>query len=198
VRRGGGPALARRGLAGAQKKARRERRELVFVDESGLYLLPGLVRTYSPAGLTPVVYEWQTRDHLSVMTGLTPRGRLLTLVRGEALHSGHCAEFLARLLRAGGRWLVVWDGSPIHRGQPVRELLAAGGARRVHLERLPGYAPELNPVEGLWQHLKHVELRNTVCLDLDHLRDELRLAIARLRHKPGLAEAFFRGAGLSL
>jgi putative transposase len=59
------------------------------------------------------------------------------------------------------------------------------------LERLPGYAPELNPVEWLWQHLKNVELRNVVCLDLRQLRDELRLAVARVRHKPGLLQPSF-------
>jgi transposase len=181
------------------RQARREGRDLLFVDESGFYLLPGLVRTYSPAGLTPVVYEWHTRDHLSVMTGLTAGGRLFTLARERALNGRHCAGFLGRLLRRSGRrWLVVWDGSPIHRGRQVKAFLAAGGARRVHLERLPAYAPDLNPVEGLWQHLKRVELRNTVCLDLGHLREELRLAIARVRQKNKLAESFFAGAGLDL
>src|SRR5437660_8745650 len=47
-------------------RARRERRVLAFVDEAGFYLLPGVVRTYAPEGLTPVIHEWQTRDHLSV------------------------------------------------------------------------------------------------------------------------------------
>src|SRR5512138_982919 len=50
-------------------QARRERRTLVFVDESGFYLLPGVVKTYAPRGLTPVLREKQTRDHLSVMGG---------------------------------------------------------------------------------------------------------------------------------
>src|SRR5262249_7687083 len=59
-----------------KKRARHERRTLVFVDESGFYLLPGVVRTYGPKGLTPVIYEWQTRDHLSVMGGVTPAGKL--------------------------------------------------------------------------------------------------------------------------
>src|SRR5947209_5123064 len=72
------------------KEARRAGRDLLFVDESGFYLLPGLVRTYSPAGLTPVVYEWHTRDHLSIMTGLTAGGRLFTLTRGRPLNGGHC------------------------------------------------------------------------------------------------------------
>ena len=169
----------------------------MFVDEAGLYLLPGLVRTYSPAGLTPVVYEWQTRDHLSVMAGLTRRGRLSVRVRADSLGGGDSAAFLGRLARRG-RWLVVWDGSPIHRCAPVRELLASRPlGRRLWLERLPGYAPELNPVEGLWQQLKHVELRNVACLDLDHLRQELRAAICRVRQKEWLTNGFFRGAGLT-
>jgi transposase len=170
----------------------------VFVDESGFYLLPGLVRTYSPAGITPVVYEWQTRDHLSVMAGLTRRGRLFTLVRDEALRAADSAGFLAHLLRHWGRkLLVVWDGSAIHRGQEVRDLLASRPlGRRVWLERLPGYAPELNPVEGLWQHLKNAELRNVVCADAEQLREELRSAVARVRHRPSLLKSFFAGAGL--
>jgi transposase len=168
------------------------------VDESGFYLLPGRVKTYSPCGLTPVVYEWQTRDHLSVMAGLTRRGRVYTLVREESLGAAASAGFLARLLRRSPRkLLVIWDGSSIHRGREVRELLAGGAARRLHLEALPCYAPELNPLEGLWQQLKHVELRNVVCLDLGHLREELRLAVARVRHKVPLARSFFAGAGLS-
>jgi transposase len=169
----------------------------MFVDEAGLYLLPGLVRTYSPAGLTPVLYEWQSRDHLSLMAGLTRRGRLSLLVREEALGGADSAAFLGRLARRG-RWLIVWDGAPIHRCGPVRELLASRPwGRRLWLERLPGYAPELNPVEGLWQQLKHVELRNVVCVDLRQLREELRLAVARLRHKGRLAASFFEGAGLA-
>jgi transposase len=89
------------------------------------------------------------------------------------------------------------DGSPIHGGGAVRGLLAARPwGRRVWLERPPCYAPELNPPEGLWQQLKNVELRNVVCLDLEHLREELRLAIGRVRQKRWLA-ASFRGAGLT-
>jgi len=58
------------------RRARRERRALVSEDESGFYLLPGVVKTYAPEGLTPVLREKQTRDHLSVMGGMTPEGRV--------------------------------------------------------------------------------------------------------------------------
>src|SRR5262249_10600235 len=107
------------------KEARKERRTPVFGDEAGFYLLPGLVRTYAPEGRTPVIRQKATRDHLSVMGGLTPEGKVYTLVRQEALTGTHVVEFLTHLRRvAGRRLMVVWDGSPIHRRAAVKEFVA--------------------------------------------------------------------------
>jgi transposase len=182
-----------------RRRARRQQRALVFVDEAGFYLLPGVVKTYGPKGCRPVVGEWQTRDHLSVMGGLTPQGKFYTLVRQEPLNGLHTVEFLGHLLRQTERdLLVVWDGSPIHRRKEVKEFLADGAGRRIHLEPLPPYAPDLNPQEWVWQHLKHVELRNLACLDLEELHEQFHLALARLRRKKHLAQSFFAGAGLEL
>jgi transposase len=178
-------------------EACRERRTLVFVDESGFYLLPGKVRTYAPEGHTPVLHEWQTRDHLSVVGGVTLTGKLYVLVRQESLNGLHTIEFLKHLIRhIGPRLLVIWDGSPIHRRVAVSDFLNGTAGRGVRVERLPAYAPDLNPVEGAWQHLKHVELRNLVALDLEDLHLDLHLAIGRLRQKPHLIYSFFVGAGL--
>ncbi len=137
---------------------------------------------------------------LSVMAGFTPAGKVYTLVRPESLSSTHSVVFLEHLLRhTATKLLVVWDGSPIHRWKAVQAWLAKGGAKRVQLELLPGYAPDLNPWDaGGWQHLKHVELRNVSCMDLEELHLELHLAIGRLRQKPHLIHSFFAAAGLSL
>jgi transposase len=182
-----------------RRRAHRERRALVFEDESGFYLLPGVVKTYAPEGLTPVLREKQTRDHLSAMGGMTPEGRVYTLVRQESLNGLHCIEFLLHLLRvAGERLLVIWDGSPIHRRAEVREFVASTRGR-VRLEALPGYAPDLNPWdEGGWHHLKDVEMRNLVGRDLDEWHQELDLAVGRLRQKPHLIQSFFAQAGLAI
>jgi len=75
-----------------RRRARRERRVLVFEDESGFYLLPGLVRTYAPEAHTPVIRAQQTRDHLSVMGGMTPAGKVYTLARQESLNGRHSIE----------------------------------------------------------------------------------------------------------
>jgi transposase len=182
-----------------QRRARRERRVLVFEDESGFYLLPGLVRTYAPAAQTPVLREKQTRDHLSVMGGMTPAGKVYTLARQESLNGLHSVEFLVHLLRvAGPRLLVIWDGSPIHRRTAVTDFVTRTRGK-VWLEALPGYAPDLNPWdEGGWHHLKDVEMRNLVCRDLEEVHQEFHLAIARLRQKPHLIRAFFAQAGLAV
>jgi transposase len=183
-----------------RRQACRERRALVFVDESGIYLLPGVVRTYGLKGQTPVLEERLSRDHLSVMAGVTPAGKLYTLVRQESLSSSESVVFLKHLLvQTGKKLLVIWDGSPIHRWGAVQEFLADGGAKRVHLEALPGYAPDLSPLDqGCWQHLKHVEMRNVSCMDMEELHLEFHLAIGRLRQKPHMIQSFFAAAGLSL
>ena len=105
-------------------------------------------------------------------------------VRERAFRGPEVVEFLRHLLRhLPGPLLVIWDGAPIHRAQPVKDFLAQGAAARLQLEQLPGYAPELNPDEGIWHYLKYVELRNLCCADLAELQLELRLAVKRLRHK---------------
>lgn len=105
--------------------------------------------------------------------------------------------FLEHLLReVAGGMVIIWDGAPIHRSQVIREFLANGAAQRLHLERLPAYAPELNPGEGLWQQRKGVELRHVCCVNLPHLRRELRDAVTRVRRKPRVIQSFFRGARL--
>lgn len=66
------------------------------------------------------------------------------------------AAFLKHLLRYLDRILVVWDGLLAHRSKKVKQLLAEEANGRVHLEQLSGYAPDFNPKEGIWNHLKRV------------------------------------------
>jgi hypothetical protein len=90
-----------------------------------------------------------THDHLSVISGLTHTGRLLLQMQERPFCGPDIVRFLQHLLRhEPGKLLVIWDGAPIHRAQVVRDFLAQGAAARLHLEQLPGYAPDLNPDEG--------------------------------------------------
>jgi transposase len=176
--------VADRALARPSSKALSERRTIVWVDESAFYLLPAVARTYAPRGETPVRRVPLSKDHWSVIGGLTATGRLLLQMQEAAYRGPTIVQFLQHLLRhLPGQLLVIWDGASIHRAQPGKDVLAAGAAARLQLEVLPGYAPELNPIEGVWRYLKHVELRNFGCDDLPELRRELGLAAKRLRRK---------------
>ena len=191
--------LAEGALARSQKGAEQEGRTIVWVDESGFYLLPAVARTYAPRGQTPILRLPLTRDHLSAISAITPQGKLYLMVQETAYHSEDVVRFLKHLLRQiPGKLLVIWDGAQIHKAQPIKDFLAKGGAKRILLERLPGYAPELNPDDGIWNYLKHVELPNVCCHDLPELRRELRLATARLRHKRNIIQACFTQRGYQL
>jgi len=100
--------------------------------------------------------------------------------------------------RIEGKLLVIWDGSPIHRGRAVKDFLAGGSSSRLQLEQLPGYAPDLNPDEGIWKHLKCVELKNLCCRSLSELRIELRKAKKRLRHKRDVILGCIRQPGFEV
>lgn len=159
--------------------------------------MPARVRTYAPRGQTPVLKSWQSYDHVSVMSGLTLAAQLYTRTCDRALRSTDSVAFLSHLhQQLGCPLLVIWDGSPIHRGVVI-DFVQQEAEAYIQLESLPAYAPELNPTEGVWQHLKDVELRNLTCANLAALHHELHLAIMRLRSKPRLLQACFARAGLS-
>src|SRR5215210_7374061 len=99
-----------------------------------------VVRTYAPVGKTPVLKEKLTRDHLSVMSAITLEGKLYMTFQDRAFKGEDAVSFLKHLMRQiEGKLLLIWDGSPIHRGGAVKNFLASGAARRVQLEQLPGY-----------------------------------------------------------
>jgi transposase len=186
-------------VAFPQKRALKEGRTIVFCDQSGFYLLPRVVRTYAPVGETPILHERLSHDHLSAMSGITLDGKLYMIEQDRAFKGEDAVRFLKHLMRRiPGKLLVIWDGSPIHHSQAVKDFLSSGAASRLQLEQLPGYAPDLNPDEGIWKHLKCVELKNLCCQSLAELRVELRKAKERLRHKKHVILGCIRQPGFEV
>ncbi len=133
---------------------------------------------------------WLTHSRASICPSSAGSPRMAPAVpagAGESLRQRRLHRFLgAAQGQIPGKLLIIWDGAPIHRSKAVQEYLSGGAAKRLWLERLPGYAPELNPDEGIWRYLKYVELRNLCCRDIGHLREELDQAAARLGDRPDL------------
>jgi transposase len=162
-------------------------------------LLPLAVRTWAPRGQTPLLRVKLTHDPLAAISSITLDGRLFVQVREQSYDSAAVVGFLRVLLRkVAGKLLVIWDGAPIHRGKAVKDFLKRGAAKRLHLEPLPGYAPDLNPDEGLWNYLKRVELGNVCCTNLAELEHEVIKARERLRRKRAVLQACTRHAGYTI
>ena len=164
----------------------------MFVDEAAFYLLPAAVRTYAPQGETPVL-RYRYWDHVSAISAITPAGKLYTGTQETSFDGPAIVRFLKHLdHHIPGKLLVVWDGLPAHRSHAVKEFLRAQPTQSVYLAQLPGYAPDLNPDEGVWNYLKRVELKNVCCHNVPELRTELRKAVNRLRHKSPIIQGFVR------
>jgi len=176
----------------------------VFWDESGASLLPVTRRTWAPRGVTPVIrhrFKWK---RASMAAGLCygSRGGGAQLAfhhQADAYNTETLIGALGELRRAlgGQKATLVWDGLPAHRSLAM----AAWLRRQRHwlvVERLPGYAPDLNPVEALWANLKGVELANLAADTLQEVTAAAERGIQRIRSTHWLAYSFLRHCGLSL
>ncbi len=137
-------------------------------------------------------FTWKT---LSAIAGVSWWNFYFRLFPGS-IRAPQVVEFLAHLLRhVRGKMLVIWDGLPVHRSRLVKQFVAGQDAR-LQLERLPAYAPELNPVEYLWGYWKQHELPNLCPKNFGELSYHARQALRRMRRRPTLVKAFWKQAKL--
>ena len=174
----------------------------MLIDESGFLLNPVVRRTWARQGHTPVLPSWgRHRDKVSVIAaiGVAPQRRRLGLFfHTDAKHyidAPAVAGFLRSLLRQlRGRVIVLWDGGTNHKGPFIRAVGA--DFPRLHLERLPAYAPDLNPVEFLWSHLKHGCMPNFIPQDVQHLDQVVQAHLRAAGQSPGLLKQLWKGSKL--
>jgi transposase len=160
-----------------RREAMQTKAHLVWIDESGYLLAPLLRRTWGLRGKTPVLRQRaRHRDKVSAIAAFTlsPSGRRRGLYfetyPKAYINNVKVAAFLRQLLRHLRRpVIVVWDGGNMHKGDPIRQMLS--DFPRLRVERLPAYAPELNPVEHLWGYTKYGHMANYAPYDIDELHE---------------------------
>jgi transposase len=184
-------------LADAQKKARRERRVVLFIDETGLSQRPTRMRTWAPKGCTPVLQYSFNWKQLTVIAALG-RGHFYFRFTHGPIRKSDLVQFLKTLQRIIGRkLLVIRDGLPQHRSKFVTHYLRSTQPKIV-VEYLPGYAPELNPSEYIWAYMKQHELAN---LCRDTLSEVKAFACRRLKsmqHRAALIASFWKQSSLKI
>lgn len=173
-----------------------------MIDESGFMLQPVVRRTWAPKGQTPIQYSWDRHDRLSVIAALTlaPQRQRLGLyfqLRQDNIRFEDVMTFLHLLHRHLRRkFILVLDRYSSHR-KAVR-LLQEAGVDWFEVEWLPSYAPDLNPVEMVWNHTKYADLANFIPENIHHLEYAVTTSITETRKMNCLKQAFFAHARLKL
>lgn len=185
--------------------ARQRGAYLVFLDESGFQLTPSVRRTWAPRGETPILDAWDRRDRISAISSITvsPMHQRLNLYfellpANENAHAEDIVAYLGHLRdRLRSPLTVLWDGSRIHdRSGLVRDFLAQHP--EIVTERLPAYAPEINPDELVWGWTKYGRLSNLAAWNTDWLFDHVIEALCYLRQHPEQLAAFIEHTKLPL
>ena len=177
---------------------------MIFLDESGLLMAPVVRRTWSPCGQTPIVVQ-RTRHHqkVSVIAALiiSPRRRRVRLCwrlhPAVNIDTAKVRAFLGQMSRqVRGHLVLIWDRLQAHRSPKIAAFVRRH--RRFHLEPLPPYAPELNPVEYCWSWLKTNPLANHTPADAAALAQVAREHVRQLQRRPNLLWSFIDHSPLPL
>jgi transposase len=173
---------------------------VLFLDETGLMLQPLVRRTWAPRGERPVMYCWDRHDRLSVIAGLTLSAQrrrigLYFAIHRQNVKTPEIEAFIRQVQRQVSRPLVVvMDRLPAHRSAAKR----LSDDPRFAIEWLPGYAPDLNPVEPVWSQTKYCDLANYVPEDVLDLEIEAEMALEVTQANQALLRSFFQAAQLKL
>lgn len=200
---GAGRILEDGAVAGDKKNAAQQRAWIFFEDESGFSQQPSIRRTWAPRGQTPVLKargnHW-SRTSVAAALGFRwdgGRSRLLARSKPDSHDTESLMAFLKDLKRfvQGRRVILVWDHLPAHRSKVMKRFLFEQRAW-LQIEWLPGYAPDLNPAEGVWNNIKAREMAN-FCPDyMDEAVAAFGRGLKRVTHSRRLRFAFLLHAGL--
>jgi transposase len=168
-----------------------------------MLMAPLVRRSWSVRGHTPVLRQRGRSQHkvsaIAALCVLPKRNRIalyFRLHRDANINTERAMDFLEHLQRQLHTPIVlVWDSFQAHKGQLITQCVLP---RSAHLEYLPPYAPELNPVEYLWAYLKTNPLANDPAFDLHTLAQRARRAAYCVQRRQNLLRSFFRHTGLPL
>ena len=179
------------------RRAKREGADIFFWDESGFRADAVHGRTWGLRGETPVVHRPGQRQSISAASAVNARGAFWFCTYKGALDGERFVELLKQLMRHRKRRLhLVLDGLPAHKKTVVKDYLrSVGGKLTLHF--LPGYAPDLNPDELVWSHVKRTGTARNPLQKGEQLQDRIETELLALQRDRPLVRSFFRAPSVS-
>lgn len=183
------PAIARR--------AKRDRADIHFWDESGFRADAVQGKTWGAKGRTPVVSVPGQRQGISAASAVSAKGAFWFATYRGGLNGDLFVELLRRMMRGRRKPLhLILDGLPAHKAKAVKQYVA-GLEGTLTLHFLPGYAPDLNPDELVWSHAKRTGNARRPLQRGEKLEDRINAQLAEIARKPALVRSFFKHPNVS-
>jgi len=172
-------------------RAKRVGAKIFFLDEAGVRSDQVLGRTWGLRGQTPEVATSGRRQSVSAISAINAHGAFWYEIYPERLNASRFVELLKHFMR--GRKspvFLVLDGHPAHIAKAVAQYVQSLKGR-LELHFLPGYAPELNPDEFVWNHLKRQGVSKKPLRRDESLRSRVQTDLAAIQSRPALVRSFF-------
>lgn len=180
-----------------RKKAKRLGATIFFLDEAGFQSDPPLGRTYGLKGHTPVVVTSGQRQSINVISAVTARGEFWAATYTGKLNAEAFVAFLQNFMKGRrGKALLVVDGHPAHKANIVKQYVQSLKGR-LELHFLPPYAPDLNPDEFVWSHMKTNGVSKRPLKKNESMRERVEEDIASIQASPELVRSFFSAASVA-
>jgi transposase len=180
-----------------KKRAKQRGADIFFLDEAGIRSDAPMQRTWGARGQTPIVKTSGQRQSVSAISAVTARGEFWYSVYTGRLNATRFVEFLKQFMRPRRRpvFLVV-DGLPAHKAKLVAAYVQSQKGK-LELHFLPGYAPDLNPDEFVWNHLRHHGTTKTLLRKNESLRRRVEENLAAIQRSPKLVSSFFHAQSVA-
>jgi transposase len=175
-----------------RQQAKLEGASIYFGDESGVRSDYHAGTTWGQRGKTPVVKSTGARFSVNMLSAITAKGHMRFMITTGKVNAERFIEFLQRLLHnATTSIFLILDGHPVHRSRAVASFVkSTQGKLRIFF--LPGYSPELNPDEQVWNHVKHHGVGRTTLESRSHLLHRAKSRLFSLQRRPETIRSFFQ------
>jgi transposase len=175
-----------------RRRAKRLGASIFFSDEAGFQSDPVLGRTYGLKGQTPVVRTSGQRQSLNVISAVNARGEFWAVTYTGKLNAESFVPFLQNFMATQTQkvFLVV-DGHPAHKANAVKRYIQSLKGR-LELHFLPPYAPDLNPDEFVWSHMKNNGVSKKPLKTNESLQSRIDQDLNNIRDNPKLVKSFFQ------
>jgi len=180
-----------------RKLAKQRGAEIFFLDEVGVRSDSPLGRSYGLKGQTPVVKTSGQRQKINAISAVNAKGAFWYNVYGGMLTAVLFVVMLKDLMKGRKKpVMLVVDGLPVHRAKLVAKYVQSTQGR-LELHFLPPYAPDLNPDEFAWSHLKQNGTSKKPLRKNEALRQRVEQDLAAIKKDRRLVRSFFKAPSVS-